>query len=301
MADIAKMSPEELEEENAVMLDLLNPFWKNEAEEIAEKHGRNEKTIKRTKELIRDKIPDIGKMSPEELEEENLDFLVPYKKFIEEELLIYNIWNKSKGDEKDYFGHFPKIFMKNLLYYYTEPFDFVYDPFAGSGTTIDACTEMFRKYHVTDLTPDKSREEIIQHDIKDGLPKDLPKPKFVFLDPPYWKQAEGKYSDSPDDLGNMELDEFYGLMSMLLQELSDRKIEKIAIVISPTQYPNENHEFEDHIFVFNGMISDKYKIKMRYLLPYSSEQYNGNQVDIMKKEKKPLSLIRDLVVWEKKQ
>ena len=43
-------------------------------------------------------------------------------------------------------------------------------------------------------------EKVHKCDIKDGVPKDLPSPKLVFLDPPYWKHAEGKYSNDPDDL-----------------------------------------------------------------------------------------------------
>ena len=33
-------------------------------------------------------------------------------------------------------------------------------------------------------------------------------PDLVFLDPPYWKQAEGKYSQDETDLSNVELDDF---------------------------------------------------------------------------------------------
>jgi DNA modification methylase len=128
--------------------------------------------------------------------------------------------------------------MKNLLYYHTEPFDLVYDPFAGSGTTIDACREMFRKCILSDLKPDKSRPEIFEHDITTGLPKDLPKPDMVFLDPPYWKQAEGLYSNSERDLANMTLDEFYQSMYTLFNEIANRKINKVALVIQPTQYKN---------------------------------------------------------------
>jgi len=54
--------------------------------------------------------------------------------------LLYNIWNvASISNEYKHFGNFPIEFMENLLYYYTKPFDVVYDPFAGGGVTIDAC------------------------------------------------------------------------------------------------------------------------------------------------------------------
>jgi len=158
---------------------------------------------------------------------------------------------------------------------------------------------MFRQCIVSDLNPDKSRPEIFKHDITEGLPKNLPKPDMIFLDPPYWKQAEGKYSDNENDLGNMSLNEFYSVMYNLFSEIADRKINKIALVISPTQYPN-NLVFEDHIFKLDTLLNDKYEIEMRYILPYSTQQYNGTQVEKAKNEKICLSLNRDLVVWRMK-
>lgn len=56
---------------------------------------------------------------------------------------IYNIWSLNKQTEdKDYFGAFPEKYMENLLYYHTDLFDIIYDPFAGSGTTIGKCCQM---------------------------------------------------------------------------------------------------------------------------------------------------------------
>ena len=282
----------------AIAIDLLNPYLTQQ--EIAEQNGyKDRNAIVRFKNMMCDKIPDIGKMSHEELQEADLDFLIEYKKFVENDLLLYNIWNSAKGDNNSHFGHFPILFMKNLLYYHTEPFDLVYDPFAGSGTTIDACREMYRQCIVSDLKPDKSRPEIFEHDITRGLPDGMPKPDLVFLDPPYWKQAEGKYSDSASDLANMSLDDFYSAMGKLFNELTGRGVERIALVIAPTQYPNDLN-FEDHIFKFDKMLDGKYEIEMRYILPYSTQQYNGTQVEIAKEKKICLNTIRDLVVWRLK-
>lgn len=214
--------------------------------------------------------------------------------------LIYNVWNIQKQDnETSHFGAFPELFMENLLYYHTDIFDIIYDPFAGNGTTIDICKKMYRRFYCTDRIVKPGREENIKEwDIKNGLPDNLPKPKLVFLDPPYWKQAENKYSDSKNDLANMSLDKFYEIMTNLLTNIKRKNIEKIAIVISPTQYPNKNHEFEDHIFKFHNILINKYNIEMRYLLPYSTQQYNGTQVNIMKEEKKCISILRDLIIYK---
>jgi DNA modification methylase len=129
--------------------------------------------------------------------------------------LLYNIWNLPKQDnDRKHFGAFPELFMENLLHYHTEPLDIVFDPFGGGGTTVDICKRMFRRYYVSDRKVIPGREsEIREHDINNGLPNDLKKPNFVFLDPPYWKQAEGKYSNDAEDLGNMGLDQFNKSMS----------------------------------------------------------------------------------------
>jgi len=216
----------------------------------------------------------------------------------------YNIWSLQKADkETSQFGYFPETFMANLLYYHTGLFDTVYDPFAGSGTTVDVCKKCYRRYYCSDFKVPPGREEDIkQWKIQDGLPDDLNyvKPNLVFLDPPYWLQAKGKYSDSPDDLGNMSLPDFYSTIENFLKKVIAKKVNKIAIVISPTQFPNENHEFEDHIFKLHEMlIKRKYKIEMRYQLPYSTQQYKDIHVNIMKEEKKCITIVRDLVVWKR--
>jgi hypothetical protein len=211
---------------------------------------------------------------------------------------LYNIWNTPKQDNSvSYFGAFPEIFMENLLWYHTNQMDIVYDPFGGGGTTVDVCKRMLRRYYVSDRKVMPGREnDIREHDIKNGLPEDLQKPNLVFIDPPYWKQAHNKYSDSSEDLGNMSLDDFNTSMKNLIDECISRKIEQIAIVIQPTQYSND-FIWTDHIFDFDKMMSDKYRIDIRYILPYSTQQYNAQMVDKSKEINKCLCLNRDLVVW----
>jgi DNA modification methylase len=215
--------------------------------------------------------------------------------------LLYNIWNTPKQDnDRKHFGAFPEVFMENLLHYHTEPLDIVYDPFGGGGTTVDVCKRMFRRYYVSDRKVIPGREsEIIEHDIKDGLPTDLQKPKLVFLDPPYWKQAENKYSDSPDDLANMDLDNFNESMFLIFKECKKRKIQKIAIVISPNQWKNDDKRFIHHTAIFNIELAKLgYNIEMEYVLPYSTEQYNGTQVNIAKEKNICLCVTRYLTIWD---
>ena len=213
--------------------------------------------------------------------------------------LLYNIWNVSKQDnDRKHFGAFPEVFMENLLHYHTEPLDIVFDPFGGGGTTVDVCKRMFRRYYVSDRKVIPGREsEIKELDINDGMPSDLPKPKLVFLDPPYWLQAENMYSTDKEDLGNMTLEDFNQSMAELLKAVSDRKIDKVAIVIQPTQYKNK-FDWTDHIFDFDKMLP-KYKIEMRYILPYSTQQYSAQMVEKAKELNKCLGTNRDLVIWHR--
>jgi len=293
--DLAQARKKEVNEQIAYA--LLDPTTTQT--EIATQFGyKTHMPISTVKDGVLLHLPESGRSNKEEVEESDFAFLFDRYDW---QPPLYNIWNKISGDQENtHFGHFPQHFMRSLLYYHTEPFDTVYDPFAGGGTTIDACRFMMRKFIVSDRKPQKHREEIGEWDIANGLPEWLPsKIHLAFLDPPYWKQAQNKYSEDAEDLANMTLDEYNGMMESLFAALTKHKVNKIAVVISPTQWPNENHKFVDHIFDFNRMLP-KYEIEMRYVLPYSTEQYNGNQVKISKESKFPLSIVRDLVVWSRK-
>jgi hypothetical protein len=96
----------------------------------------------------------------------------------------------------------------------------VFDPFAGGGMTIDVCLARKRRYYVSDLSPIPAREQDIRaHDITTGLPRDLPVPDLVFLDPPYWRQAKGKYSEKASDLSNVELDAFLDSIGAIARDV----------------------------------------------------------------------------------
>jgi len=217
---------------------------------------------------------------------------------------LYNLWNSSKDNQITHFGNIPQSFVENLLYYYTKPFDIVYDPFAGGGVTIDACKKWFRRYYVSDRKPIGAREEEIKKwDIKDGIPKDLPNNiKLVFLDPPYWKQSAGKYSNDKDDLANMDLDEFYKTIENFIKQLKKKlaKDGKICLIIGATQWRVEGYKRIDHAYDLMKIIERLgFKIEQRIICPYSTEQYNGNQVSIAKEKKICLNIYRDLIVFSK--
>jgi hypothetical protein len=65
---------------------------------------------------------------------------------------IYDIWNFHKAtNEVRHFGNIPPEIVDNLMYYFTNPFDVVFDPFGGGGSTIDRCIEKRYSEKETDL------------------------------------------------------------------------------------------------------------------------------------------------------
>lgn len=224
------------------------------------------------------------------------------------EVPIYNIWKQqAKTAGANHFGNSEIKWLDNLLYLYTSPFDVVIDPFAGSGSTLDLCRKRLRRCWVSDRKPIVEREnEIRQHDIvlPDGsvsLPQ-LPRWKdvsLVYLDPPYWQQAAGQYSDDPTDLANMELDQFNAALSSIItafaKKLKNSHTSYVALIIQPTQWKAPDRQFTDHVGDMLRIV--KLPVEMRYSVPYESQQCNAQMVEWVKANKKCLVLTREIIVW----
>jgi dsDNA-binding SOS-regulon protein len=213
---------------------------------------------------------------------------------------IYNIWKQqTKSEGASHFGNSEVRWVDNLLYLYTKPFDVVVDPFAGGGSTIDICKKRFRRYFVSDRKPVVERaHEIRQHDLTDGLPKppQWKDVKLVYLDPPYWKQAEGQYSKDKTDLANMTLEAFNESLSGIIKGFAGKVSEAfIALIIQPTQWKSPKREYTDHIADMLRLI--KLPVEMRYSVPYESQQCNAQMVEWSKEQKQPLVLTREIIVW----
>ena len=219
---------------------------------------------------------------------------------------IYNVWKQqTKSNTVSHFGNSETRWVENLLYLYTNPASIVVDPFGGGGSTIDACKKWSRRYYVSDRKPIVAREhEIRLHDLTTGLPS-VPRWKdveLVYLDPPYWKQAEGQYSDDPTDLANMELEQFNtalaGVINGFGKKLKDSASDKpayIALIIQPTQWKAPDRQFTDH--VGDMLRAVKLPVDMRYSVPYESQQCTPQMVEWTKAAKRCLVLTREIIVW----
>lgn len=218
---------------------------------------------------------------------------------------IYNIWSFSKKTNAvSHFGNSEQGIVDNLLYLYTSPFDVVVDPFAGGGSTIDICKRRLRRYWVSDRKPIPERErEIRKHDIViDGAPplnRNWSEVTLTYLDPPYWKQAEGQYSNDPTDLANMPLDQFTDTLSGLVRSISTRQSRGvIALLIQPTQWRAPERQFTDHVTDLVRAVGNKRLVlECRVSCPYATEQCTPQMVDWAKANKKLLALTRELIIW----
>lgn len=212
----------------------------------------------------------------------------------------FDIWTftKAEGESSSYFGRMPAQVVENLLWLYTEPGQIVVDPFAGSGTTIDVAKAMGRRVWASDRKPSTPNLPIHEHDITTGWPKDAPKKAdLILLDPPYWQQAKGKYSDDPADLGNQTLENFTlswtATVSNCASHLADGG--RLAFIISPTQL--EDGKVIDHAFAMADVcIKDGLTIERRIIVPYQTQQATGQQVEWAREKRRLLKLYRDLVV-----
>ena len=215
---------------------------------------------------------------------------------------LYTIWNFAKAtNEVKHFGNIPPEIIDNLMYLYTKPFDVVFDPFGGGGSTLDKCQERMRRCYISDLNPVPARErEIRQHDITTGLPKDMPVPDFVFLDPPYWQQAKHKYSKDNTDLANIDLDEFLNQIGEIAKQVkrkwanAKREHGYLSIIIGA--WKQDGKKIDLPLLCYER-ISKYLPLTERIIVPYSTQVHGGNFVNMAKDKKELLYLHRDLMVF----
>lgn len=215
----------------------------------------------------------------------------------------FDVWNFHKADDdagtESFFGRMPSQVVENLLWLYTDIGDIVFDPFVGGGTTIDVAKRMARRVWASDLTPSTPMKPIHEHDILEGWPEDAPnKVDFILLDPPYWQQAKGKYSDSKKDLGNMSLEKYMESWESIVSTCKGHlaKNGKLAFIISPSIDGDRviGHAFQ----MYQVCVEIGLEYVRRIIVPYSTEQADGQDVEWAREGKRLLKLYRDLVVFQ---
>jgi hypothetical protein len=215
---------------------------------------------------------------------------------------VYDVWNFAKAEnEVRHFGNIPPQIIDNLLYLCTKPFDVVFDPFGGGGSTFDVCRRRNRRCWISDLTVKPSRkDDIRQHDITTGigLPKGLV-PDLVFLDPPYWKQAAGKYSDEATDLGNVDLETFLSTLAGIARDVKRRWTGAqsgghLAVICGAWKEDGEKVHLPALIY---ERISKYLDLAEWITVPYSTQVHGGAFVKRAKEQRELLYLNRHLMVF----
>jgi transcriptional regulator with XRE-family HTH domain len=282
---LSRIDKDAKEQRKQRIFDLWLAGWSQS--EIAEAVGLTQGEI--AKNIPNGNIAELNKTQQSAADHAS-DFDVP----------IYNVWKQqTKSEGSSHFGNSEVRWVDNLLYLYTQPFDVVIDPFAGGGSTVDICKKRLRRYFVSDRKPIVEREkEIRQHDLKDGplKPPQWKDVKLVYLDPPYWIQAEGQYSKDADDLGNQSLEDFTKNLAKIVNDYAKKLTDAyIALIIQPTQWKAPERQFTDHIG--DMLRAVKLPVDMRYSVPYESQQCTAQMVEWAKENKSCLVLTREIVVW----
>jgi DNA modification methylase len=265
------------DEQRKLIMDLW--FGCKPQNEIAKETGLTEGRISQIlNNLQKSQIKDLGNNPPDSLK-------------------VFNLWNFGKSnDALKYPGQIPSQIMENLLWYYTKPFDVVYDPMAGGGTTIRVCQKMYRRWQASDIAP--IINEIQEHDITTGFPDWLVKPDFIFLDPPYWDMNQGEYSNDDAHLANMSIDDYYQSIDDIAKNAKKvlRPGGHVAWIVSTSQ---KDDKWIDHAIKFFAIFEKYFMPVLRCDVPYTTQQYSGHDVDTAKRNKHILNLTRDLGIFQK--
>jgi hypothetical protein len=214
----------------------------------------------------------------------------------------FDVWSFSnlppRLGGRGFFGQMPPQAVENLLWLWSEPGQMVVDPFAGSGTTLDVAGQMGRFAWASDLHP--TRPSIHQHDITTGWPDAAPpEADLILLDPPYWRQAAGRYSDDVADLGNQSLaafmDSWRAVLGACVPHLAAGG--RLAFIISPTQ---DGERVVDHAFdMYAAALDAGLVAERRVIVTYQTQQATGQQVTWAREHRRLLKLYRDLVVMRR--
>jgi len=219
-------------------------------------------------------------------------------------LKVKTIWEFQQCDPQygmnEYAGRMPGQIIENLLYYYTEPFDLVLDPMAGSGTTVDVCKAMLRRYLAFDINPIEDKG-IHRNNVLDGIPLDGKNADLIILDPPYWKQKQGEYTEEEKDLSQLSLKAFYEAIQTIAEHSFENVKEGgyVAFIISDARVDGKNYDltgkckqqFYDVGFSYEEEIVVPYK---------SASSFSGGAWQKKAKEQKfLLRAHRLLTIWKK--
>lgn len=180
---------------------------------------------------------------------------------------------------------------------YSKPGDIVYDPMAGSGTTLDVCAELGNVCIASDINPHRS--DIIQADARYALPTEPV--DLVILHPPYMNIVD--YKDEGFSTGNLSLWR-YSMELVLNGVWAALKPGHVAVVIVGVLYSSVLKEVIclDHEVM--QLACGQFRLLGRVVRPYgetkggaSSGKKNENMWTYRRLKYGLWSLNQDCILW----
>jgi hypothetical protein len=117
----------------------------------------------------------------------------------------------------------------------------------------------------------------------------------VLLDPPYWQQAKGRYSDDLDDLANQSLGSFCAGWEAVVKAVMEHTV-RVAYIIGPTELDDHSAVIDHATGMLIPFLENGWHVERRIIVPYQTQQATGQQVEWARANRKLLKLYRDLVV-----
>jgi len=209
----------------------------------------------------------------------------------------FNIWSAMPIEswQEEYPGQIPGGILMNILYYTTDKGDLVIDPMGGGGNMALACKQMGRNCITYDIEPKFTN--MTKHNSL--LPFPDRNAKLVFLDPPYWKQKKGDYSEDISDLSNIEdVNKFHQSLKVICDNAKNALVAGgyLALIIGASQTKDY---FIDHAMEMYCLLKDEWKHINSIAAAYPTTQYSGNDVNNAKSHKYLLNLYTTILIFQK--
>jgi hypothetical protein len=213
----------------------------------------------------------------------------------------YDVWSfrHDRAFGVPHPGSIPPDLVAHALHYFTDPGDLVVDPMAGGGTTIDVAAAMNRRCLAYDLDP--VRPDVVQLDVRLGLPPEADGCDLVFCDPPYHSMLARKYSR--DGVASAPLDAWIEFLRGLAESafLNLRAGGRFSLLLA-TQTEKDlprGHGYIDHVFLgYQAGTAAGFLPERRISCPMSGD-YTPQQVRRARDEGRLLGQVRDLLVLRK--
>jgi len=169
----------------------------------------------------------------------------------------YHLSTKEYGSNK-FHGRFHPEIPYQMMLRYTKKGEVVWDPFAGSGTTIDVAKLLERRCIANDIV--STRHDIIPADSRIWKPDE--NVQLVIMHPPYWNMIN--FTDKSSDLSSTLTvesfaNEFKKVVSNATDVLDNERI--LVLVISDRYYKGE--EIPLDFVCYNEIVKFGYKLKGR--------------------------------------